>query len=227
MTVYELQQKVDAAEAKVVKLESTLAKHKASMEKYIPLSKQNPENFDYIYKADSAEDNYKTCLGKIKDAEKVLKNWKEKLAEALIEEMMLNKEVPESFKDCQSYLAEKWTEWDKQLRDSMKADREVLSYNEYNKKYSYTAILTGLIYKTDEQLYAENEKEAKIFILDLYRRVVKITGEVTGWENITFTTAGLNGIVKGINGSVRVETILAGGYNIQRLHMRVLTHEIK
>lgn len=57
-------------------------------------------------------------------------------------------------------------------------------------------------------------------------RIHAITGEVTDWDGIHYSGGALNGVVYGKLGSVRVESILAGGYNIQRLHVRVLVHEI-
>lgn len=80
--------------------------------------------------------------------------------------------------------------------------------------------------KTEEEFYKSNLKEVELFIVDLYNRVKAITGEVTDWANIHYGGKALNGFVTGENGTAKVESILAGGYNIQRLHVRVLVHKV-
>ena len=69
-----------------------------------------------------------------------------------------------------------------------------------------------------------------MLIINLYYRVRNITGEIVDWSGISAEvgTQGfpvLTGYVIGKEGRAFVETILAGGYNIQRLHIRVLVHE--
>lgn len=85
-------------------------------------------------------------------------------------------------------------------------------------------------YMSDEQIHKENQKAGENLILDLLKRVTKITGPVTDWSGLHVTQgnmgAVLNGIVVGDEGKARVESILAGGYNIQRLHVRTLVKEI-
>lgn len=52
-------------------------------------------------------------------------------------------------------------------------------------------------------------------------------GEITNISELTIGDDGnLNGIVVGKNGKVKVQTILAGGYNIQCLHYRCLLNRI-
>lgn len=64
----------------------------------------------------------------------------------------------------------------------------------------------------------------------MYYRVKKFTGEITDWSGVhacqgTWGMTVLNGYVVGKEGRAFVESILAGGYNIQRLHIRVLVKE--
>ena len=86
--------------------------------------------------------------------------------------------------------------------------------------------------KTDEQIHADNVKDGEAVILDLLNRVTKITGTVTDWDGL-FLTAGnegfatINGIVIGEEGKAKVSSITAGGYNIQRLHIRTIVKPAK
>ena len=76
------------------------------------------------------------------------------------------------------------------------------------------------------EIIENNEKSAKALIIDLFYRIRHITGEVTDWTQIFCSNNALNGIVIGKEGRAKVESILAGGYNIQRLHVRVLVHSV-
>lgn len=71
----------------------------------------------------------------------------------------------------------------------------------------------------------EEEKKAKI--IDLMTKVSKITGVITNATNLHLENGDINGIIIGEDGKARIQTIGAGGWNIQRAHLRVLVHEIK
>lgn len=74
-----------------------------------------------------------------------------------------------------------------------------------------------------EDLKRMNLENAQQSVLSLVERVENRVGKVTDWSDIHFGMNGmLNGRVTGNLGSVYVETIGAGGYNIQRFHYRVL-----
>lgn len=81
-------------------------------------------------------------------------------------------------------------------------------------------------YKSYAEIAKENERDARVLIIDLYNRIKTVTGEVTEWADIRVSGNALNGFVVGKEGRAKVETTLAGGYNIQRLHIRVLVHSI-
>lgn len=62
-------------------------------------------------------------------------------------------------------------------------------------------------------------------LLDLMARVTKITGTITD-ANLYVNKGDLNGNVTGERGIANVYTIEAGGWNVQRLHLRVLVRKI-
>lgn len=60
------------------------------------------------------------------------------------------------------------------------------------------------------------------FIID---RTIAIVGTITDASNLSIGDKGdLNGFIIGDKGTARVQTIGAGGYNIQRFHFRTLIH---
>ena len=99
---------------------------------------------------------------------------------------------------------------------------------EFGVSKDYASRLWGM---TDAQIHDDNVKSAKKIILDLLKRVTKITGPVVDWSNLNVTAgnggfAVLNGIVIGEDGKARVESIYAEG-PVQRLHVRTLVKPIK
>lgn len=60
----------------------------------------------------------------------------------------------------------------------------------------------------------------------LLGRITEITGKVSDAELYVAKDGNINGHVKGDKGSAKVQTILAGGYNIQCLHYRLLVNKM-
>ena len=80
----------------------------------------------------------------------------------------------------------------------------------------------------EERLIKIIEREAKSKEQKLIARVNKAVGTIIKAENLYDGVNGeLNGIIQGTNGTCKIETIYAGGYNIQCLHYRVLIHEVR
>lgn len=81
---------------------------------------------------------------------------------------------------------------------------------------------------TAEEIEKRAKREARDLVLVLWYKVKAITGDVTEVHNLIYrTTKGLDGFVVGKNGTAEVHTIEAGGYNIQRWHLRMLVHKRK
>ena len=192
--------------------------------------------FDITYKYNDAIDAEAESKKKEPEVEQIYKNWVVKYNNALklakdIEEM------PQIFKDVVALLAEEWTDWDRRDRERMKKMREELPAYKYgmtkeeraeytrahnNYRQSFPISRENDLKQSDEYLYKKNEDEATMYVKDLIHRIKNRVGEITNLENIHFHGKALNGIVEGTTGTAVIETILAGGYNIQRLHYRVL-----
>ena len=69
----------------------------------------------------------------------------------------------------------------------------------------------------------KNEADRKYdFIIE---RTNKIVGQITDASHLYVQNFELNGLIHGTNGTARVQTIGAGGWNIQRYHFRTLIHK--
>jgi hypothetical protein len=72
----------------------------------------------------------------------------------------------------------------------------------------------------------DEEKRAKL--LDLIGRIMSTVGTITDAAALYIGPEGdINGIIVGTEGKAKIQTIGAGGYNIQCFHFRTLIHEIK
>lgn len=78
---------------------------------------------------------------------------------------------------------------------------------------------------------AELEKQLTKDITNKYFKLIDevtaIVGEITDATNLSIRVGELNGIIIGTKGKAKIETIGAGGYNIQCFHYRTLIKEVK
>lgn len=236
MTSVELKERLEKAQAKVEKCEATIERHKVQAEKKLKIIKDNGWEMDARKYAQIGNDeawwtisDYEDKLEDIKGAEKKLEeakqialNWQSKLDSQIKLELTLANEVPEAMKQARAELVESWVEADINDRDCMLRKKKELSHEEFRKIWKYSE--EEALRHTDEEFRKIEEHEADYWLLNLYNRVKEITGEVTDCSCLKWGGKCLDGYVVGKNGKARVETIGAGGYNIQRWHLRVLVH---
>lgn len=232
MTLATLKERIANAEARIAKKQATIEKKTSWIAKKTAKLNELNENEKFWAECDIKHwnEDIERNTSEIKEIKASIETYKKQLAGETEKEKIFLKEIPEIMKRMQIELVEKWDAWDIKKRDELKAFYRAFGYTEFRKKYNNRSDLEFKD-KTNEQIHKSNEQDAKALILDLYRRVKNITGDVTDWDGIhaemgTWGFTVLNGVVIGKQGKCKVESIYAGGYNIQRLHIRVLTHEI-
>ena len=252
MTSIELKDRLTKAEEKVTKCENTIERHVKQLEKRqakllrVEWMAQYMEDLKAVmwdeekraeYKRATGDDLYWDCCDvrskeedikgakrKLEDQKEVVSNWREKLAKQVEKELTLANEVPEAFREAKEALVASWVDSDIRAREAMLKSRKELEYKEFRKQYTYTA--EESLKHTDDEFRKIEEREADTWLLDLYNRVKEITGEITDCSYIRWGGKCLDGYIVGKNGKASVETIGAGGYNIQRWHLRTLVHKI-
>lgn len=106
-------------------------------------------------------------------------------------------------------------------------EREGMPWRErYDHRREHEGQMDGyqrrLLAMTEEQIKTDVERDVEYSIIELMNRVTEKVGKVTDASNLHYKNGVINGFIVGEKGKVRVETILAGGYNIQCLHIRTL-----
>lgn len=254
MNITTLQERITKANEKIAKKQNTIAKYYKTIEKkQNMLAKKynwNPEDREQhiatlqsrgftekeaseiswtLYDIENAEEGIENNTKHIEETRKTIAKYEAQLAGEIEREATYINEVPESMKNLQSELVRVWDEYDAIRKEDMLKAYKELGYRDFFHEYTYADY--QIAFKSIEELHKENERDAKAMIINLVNRVKDITGEVTSWDYIscTYGTHGmpvLNGTVIGKEGTAKVESIGAGGYNIQRYHIRVLVHSI-
>lgn len=133
-------------------------------------------------------------------------------------------EMPEALTEFKKKMEDAWNEWDKKERDMLRSEYKNLGYKEFTVKFKggYSKMN-----RTDDEIEKENKRTAEALVLNLINRVIEKTGQITDAKGLKVTQgnqgyAVINGFVIGEKGTAEVESISAGGYNIQRYHIRTL-----
>lgn len=228
MTTTELKNRIEKKQAQIERKHNTITKK----EKLITKKQNEIEKMD----ADSPEARWLKCeiemlkedikrnTEEITECEATLEKYEAQLNGEQEKEATFINEVPETMKTLEKELITEWNRSDIERREWLRKERQELGYAEFIQKHHRSGYEFTM--KTNEEINKANTKDARLFVLDLLNRVKAITGEVTSWDGITLTYGNtfpvLNGYVTGKEGKAEVESILAGGYNIQRLHIRTI-----
>ncbi len=236
MKIETLSERIANAENEIGKKQLTIAKKQALIDK-----KQQLLETKYLANSDSTKaltlrwdiEHYTGDISRLEreitETTHTLDNYRKQLTGLMERISVLITDMPNVLKGLQEELVERWDKWDIERRDRIQSDYRELDYKEFSRKYTHADVMFKG--KSNEQIHNDNVQSAENLIIDLIYRVRKITGEITDWSNIRASagTGGftvLNGTVIGKEGIACVESITAGGYNIQRLHIRVLVHSI-
>lgn len=224
MDIQKLQERIDKAQEKIDKKCNTIEKTKARIEKLtaqiatfehktreelrtIPSEERTEENFytpwEVLFKLEVAEDSIKANYKEIKKIEGTLKKYQNQMVK---ENNNLNKieNIPEILKN----LIEKIIE-----------ENDKLAINDPNEV------------RSSEEIHKDNVEFANYLVLNLIARTENVVGEITSWNELRITAGShhlpiFNGVVNGTKGTAIIETIEAGGWNVQRWHLRVLIKKI-
>ena len=193
------------------------------------------EKYKNLLKAEEVKNN-KLSEEKIQVIWDFLLKWKEKAKQyyerqlkLLLDYYSLNRETcelhnnssyfkrthsPEEYEQYIIELKEKEKE-EKSLRDAI----DPVTYKVYDRKTK------GLNYDKLNELL---DKEIENKYINMVDKVTEITGEITDASDLRIDPRGeINGYIKGVNGTAKINTIGAGGYNIQIFHFRTLIKPVK
>lgn len=164
-----------------------------------------------------AVENEKNETIQIPELKEFFENWKVEIL----------KYVDERLKEYNKVVDEH-NKWARENNYASQPQRDE-EYRKYRSKVK--SILTGWVAVRKEKGNKDFEKYVDHYMRDRYvelvNKVSDITGTITNVDLDIGVDGSINGIVTGTEGTAKVETIVAGGYNIQCLHYRVLVHEVK
>lgn len=188
-----------------------------------------------LYEKKQKEDLKNNTTPQIPVIEEFLENWKKSAREYYLQqvealekfEAEYSNNLDEVMKDLESkYGKTAVLKMSAEVKKELK-DRKVdyTSRNMYIKTHfnSVTVELSQLESEMNERLESILSSEVNRKRADFYARCYKVVGDITDASSLHVGKNGsINGTIVGKLGKAVVETIMAGGYNVQVLHYRVL-----
>lgn len=196
--------------------------------------------------------NLGSWIRELKESEKKLKELEDKRvrAEKRYQEDVVKQEkiddLPPILVELKDEIFHKFYDWEIKLWNEIKEaraadqrayDAEVEQVGRFRAEYRRDNLekmfekygenrVRDLMYLTEEDIRKTCTRYANGYVMNLIDRVTAYIGQITDYSDLYLTGPAINGIVVGERGRVRLETILAGGWNIQCLHNRVLVKRI-
>jgi len=243
MKIEKLNENIIKTEEKIAKKEATIEKKQAKIAKlqkkvtitqtleeltWISSEERTAEmndQMDILYDISGLEDDIARAEKEIATLNQKLNEYKDKKAIEAAKEA----EVPEVLKDLMECIIEENDKADIEYQAKLKAEYNEIGYKEFVRKHK--AAKYDFLWKNKEAIHKDNTEYARNLVFDLIGRTKETIGNITSWKNITITHGthnipALNGYVEGEKGKAVLESIYAGGYNIQKLHIRVLVKKI-
>lgn len=174
------------------------------------------------------------------DARETLKKYQKQLEAETAKDNTLNN-IPEVIRQFGQELLDNWNNYDFWKQQQIKADlrkepdwRDRENYRQFQRNMieKWGRGYYDFAYLPHEKIIKSNTKAVDTLILNLVTRTVEIAGTIKDAKHLILDRdnngyAIINGLVIGEKGKAKVESIGAGGYNIQRYHIRVLIKEVK
>lgn len=194
------------------------------------------EGYDYLYNLRDYLESIQNAQDAIEDTQEKINKYQNMMKVETDKDNFITS-LPKNVIDFMNELENTWNHFDIRRRDKLKEMKAELNRcdvysTEYKELRNKMIDMFGRnwyedSFITDEQIKKENKKAVKDILLDFINRVKEKVGTITSFSNLRLSRdnrgfAILNGRIEGTDGTAKVESIYAGGYNIQRLHIRVL-----
>lgn len=229
MKVEQLVERIEKNQVKLTKKEALLEKKLAKMDLEINLEMKTSELWKTYY--NNVEygkwleiESLKQTYQQVKEIKALIEKYNVQLNKAMVEENKLAK-IPQVLEDFRKYLIETWNKQDLATKEFYIEQYKKLGYNKFIENYKYSSYQHMKLELED--FNKVNVRDAEMLILNFISRVEEKAGVIEDCSGLIVTEGNngysvINGFVKGSKQNVQVESIGAGGYNIQKYHIRVL-----
>lgn len=201
-----LEEDIERGSNEIAEIKERLAKYEAELQTVI--EKENSRNVKAILD--------------------FLADWKEKCINYHIEMLPKYIEARNAWIDLDRDYSEKleavWGDYEKYRE--IKKERDALK-KEFGTAWGWIGAYVTRGKLDMDRLEKDYQRDCELKYDDIIERTNDLIGEIKDASGLEVNNkAGLDGIIVGERGTVKVNTISAGGYNIQCFHFRTLIHKI-